>query len=143
MKNLEIKLHVPDLDAERKYDFWTIKSEHAIKDIKQDEEVRFPAADELLIDIDSPEAEAVFNKNLPKFQMHVCEVITVDRRTSRHGNVHIYVRLDRYIDNTERILFQTFLGSDQTRELLSYIRNINDDPHPTLFIEKKALLLGA
>lgn len=138
MKNLEIKLHVP-----RKYDFWTIRSEAAIKDIKTTEEVRFPAPDELLIDIDSPEAEAVFNKNLPKFQMHVCEALSVDRRTSRHGNIHIYVRLDRNLDNTERILFQAFLGSDQTRELLSYIRDINDDPHPTLFIEKKALLLEA
>jgi hypothetical protein len=129
-------------EDDRKYDFWTISSEQAIKKLKSTEEVRFPASDELLIDIDSLEAEAVFDKNLLKFQKHVSKALTIDRKVSRNGNVHIYVRLDRSIDNAERILFQTFLGSDQTRELLSYIRDINGDPHPTLFIETKTLLLG-
>jgi hypothetical protein len=139
----ELKQLVPDPDEERKYDFWTIKSEHAFDDAKKAGNiVVLPEDNQLLIDIDTPEAEAVYNKNLPKFQMHVAEVINEERKTSRNGNTHIYVTLDRNIDPSERILFQLFLGSDQTRELLSHVRVLNEDPNPTLFIERPTLLLG-
>lgn len=129
-------------DKERKYDFHTIRSAKAFEEAKEEGNiVVLPETNQLLIDIDSPEAEAVYNKNKPKFDMHVAGIISEERRPSRNGNTHIYVTLDRDIDERERILYQLFLGSDQTRELLSYIRVINDDKNPTLFIEKKPVLL--
>jgi hypothetical protein len=138
----ELTCKAMDKDETIAYDFWTIKSEHAFKEAKaHDLTVVLPESNQLLLDIDTPEDEAVFNKNLPKFQDHVCEVSGYEKRTSRNGNVHIYVTLARDVTNEERITFQSFLGSDQTRELLSYIREINGDPHPTLFIEKKSVLL--
>ncbi len=126
---------------DRDYDFWTIKSEHAFKEAgNHGYVVVLPEENQLLIDIDSPEALAVYEKNLPKFQMHVAVVLNEERKASRNGNTHIYVTLDRNVDTAERVMFQAFLGSDQTRELLSYVRIINDDPNPTLFIEKPTLL---
>jgi hypothetical protein len=125
-------------DEERKYGFSTIRSEQAFKEASNHGcSVILPESNQLLIDIDSPEAEAIYNKNLPKFQMYVATVLDEVRKPSRSGNTHIYVTLDREIDAEERILFQSFLGSDQTRELLSYVRVLNDDKNPTLFIEKK------
>ena len=131
-----------DKDSEQSYDFLTIKSSHAFKEAElQGNVVVLPEDNQLLIDIDSPEAEAVYNKNKPKFTLHIAEIIKEERKVSRNGNTHIYATLDQNIDADERILFQLFLGSDQTRELLSYVRVINGD-HPTLFIEKPTLLLG-
>jgi hypothetical protein len=127
----------------RKYDFWTIQSSNAFKQAKEaGEYVVLPEDNQLLIDIDSPEAEAVYNKNKPKFEMHIAGIVTEERKPSRNGNTHIYVTLDRTIDAERRVLYQALLGSDQTRELLSFVRILNEDAHPTLFIEKPLLLLG-
>jgi len=140
--NIEIS-KVDQEDEDRKYDFWTIRSEKAFKEARNlNQIVVLPEDRQLLIDIDSPEAEAVYNKNKPKFQTHIANIVKEERKTSRNGNTHIYVTLDLDFDARERILYQLFLGSDQTRELLSYVRWINEDPHPTLFIEKPTLLLG-
>lgn len=109
---------------------------------KEGNVVVLPEENQLLIDIDSPEAEAVYKKNKARFHNHFACIINEVRKPSRSGNTHIYVTLDRNIDAHERVLYQLFLGSDQTREMLSQVRIENDDPHPTLFIEKPALLLG-
>ena len=42
------------------------------------------------------------------------------------------------VSNEKRILLQALLGSDPVREMLSLIRVLNDDEHPTLFMEKPA-----
>jgi hypothetical protein len=126
------------------YDFWTIKSEHAFKQARDsDLVVILPTSNELQVDIDSEEADAKFCKNLPKFEDHIAEVIGWEKRPSRsEGHYHIYVQLREPVTNEQRITYQLFLGSDPTREILSHIREINGDLHPTLFIEKPMLLLG-
>jgi hypothetical protein len=130
-------------EDEREYDFLSIQSSTAYHEAKEEGSiVVLPGPSQLFIDIDSPEAEAIYNKNKPKFEMHIAKIIVEERKPSRNGNTHIYATLNRYIDDTQRILYQSFLGSDQTRELLSYVRVLHEDNHPTLFIEKPLLLLG-
>jgi hypothetical protein len=146
MEMLELKcVDKINKGTEAQYDFFTISSEYAIKGLGADEQVVFPADNELFLDIDSPEAESVYNKNKEKFEMHIAYIVSERRVPSRSGNghLHIYVTLDRDIATSERVLYQAFLGSDPTRELLSFVRIMNQDEHPTLFIERKEqLLLG-
>lgn len=131
-----------DAEDAREYDFSFIQSSTAYREAKDDGcIVVLPEDNQLLIDIDSPEAQAVYDKNIENFHLHIANVVYEDRKVSRSGNKHIYVTLDRNIDATERVLFQSFLGSDQTRELLSFIRILNEDEHPTLFIEKPQQLM--
>ena len=134
-------------DAEAKYDFDTIKSECAVKEAAlKNLDIVFPLSNELLIDIDNEESFAKYQKNIPKFQMHVATVLEEYITPSKSGNPckkHIRLFLDRNIEPGERLMYQSFLGSDPTRELLSYVRLINGDPNPTLFYEKKRNLLVA
>lgn len=134
-------------DAEAKYDFETIKSDFAICGAKlKSLDIVLPRDNELQIDIDSDVAFAMYQKNLDKFQLHVATVIEETVTPSKSGDPckkHIVLTLDRNIEPSERIMYQSFLGSDPTRELLSYVRLINGDPNPTLFYEKKRNLLVA
>lgn len=102
-------------------------------------EVILPAANELQIDIDNEDNEQFFHQNLPKVSEYV-GVYTWEEGPSRSGEPerkHITVKLNRDVTPLERILLQAVLGSDLRRELLSYCRWTIDDPHPTLFFEKK------
>jgi hypothetical protein len=144
---MEITQHV-EVD-EAAYDFETIKSSFAVGHAKlQGLDIVVPRGDELLIDIDSPEGMAVFNKNITKFATHlnnntVPSKLVTQSKSGNPDKQHITLTLKEDLTPTERILFQLFLGSDPTRELLSYIRLINDDPIPTLFYEKRRNLLPA
>jgi hypothetical protein len=130
-------------EEEARYFLMSLHSDHAYAEAKKENNVVvLPEENQLLLDIDSPEAEAVYNKNKSRFITHIAVIINEERKTSRGGNTHIYVTLDRNIDKRERVLFQLFLGSDPTREMLSQVRIEHNDPHPTLFIEKPTLLLG-
>ena len=146
MFNLEVTMKEPMTEAEEiYYDFKTIDSRFA-EDFAKGHglEIMYPADNELFLDIDSPEALAVFTKNRPKFELHIAKIISEYQTVSKSGapgKSHITLRLDRAVTHEERIIFQSFLGSDQTREVLSYIRLINGDPNPTLFYEKKPQLL--
>ena len=107
--------------------------------------VVFPAANELLIDIDNEHSFQMFMKQMDILKKYVGA--TGDTITpSRHGlpGRHIVVRLDHDITETERILLQACLGSDRVRELLGYVQMKNGDAHPSLFLEaapKPTLLL--
>ena len=101
--------------------------------------VVFPAANELLIDIDNEHSFQMFMKQMDILKKYVGA--TGDTITpSRHGlpGRHIVVRLDHDITETERILLQACLGSDRVRELLGYVQMKNGDAHPSLFLESKA-----
>jgi hypothetical protein len=131
------------------YDFETIKSANAFAYAKaKGFQVVTPEDDELQLDIDGPEALAVYHKNKLKFEMHIGKILNETIVPSRSGDpdkVHITLKAEaiRCHDVCERIAMQAFLGSDPTRELLSYIRWVNDDPNPTLFYEKaEQKLLG-
>lgn len=107
--------------------------------------VVLPKEDQLLIDIDNPEAYQKFNTQLGRFVelVDADAYVTYDNpsKSGKEGHRHIMVQLSASISNEKRILFQLMLGSDLRRELLSYVRESEGDPHPTLFIEKPVLSL--
>jgi hypothetical protein len=107
-------------------------------------DVVYPAPNQLQIDIDSEADYETFievNYVLKNF----IGVTHYEEKPSRSGwpKKHITLTLDRDVTNLERILLQACLGSDGTREFLSYVQEINKDPHPTLFLEKKPDQLSA
>jgi hypothetical protein len=147
---MEIKQSIPMTDAE--YDFETIASSQAYKDAERlGLEVVLPQDNQLQIDIDDEASYQVYLGNLKRYKLHFADnpVIGEEIHPSK-SNVfekkHITVTLAEPIiskggwhrDNEKRILLQVLLGSDPVREMLSYIRLINDDEHPTLFMEKPA-----
>lgn len=106
--------------------------------VREGLDVKFPANNELFIDIDNEHSYRMFQKQMDimrKYLSATGETIT----PSRHGlpGRHIVVTLDRTITELERIALQSCLGSDRVRELLGFIQNSNGDPHPTLFLEAK------
>lgn len=136
---MEIKSDKHDGSA---YDFETIKSSLAFDKARRNGEVVvLPKENELQLDIDSDEDLAYFHKARIKFDMHISGIDEWKIRDSRNGNKHITVTLHNDIGPKQRIMYQLMLGSDRTREMLSYIRYRNEDPHPTLFIEKTPLQL--
>src|SRR5690606_29610055 len=101
--------------------------------------VVLPGPNELQIDIDSDEdysrwltAKAVLDRNKVEHQV-------LRERPSRGGlpGRHIVVWLPEPLDPWQRIALQGALGSDHVRELLSCIRMLRGDEHPTLLVEKK------
>jgi hypothetical protein len=129
------------------YDFDCIKSERAFTDAKiRGEVVVVPKDNELQIDIDNAADYHVYLTNSERFDQHIARILFAREAPSRNGGEgkHITVTLAEPIGPERRILYQLFLGSDRTRELLSYVRNLNNDPVPTLFIEKpeQKLLTG-
>ena len=109
----------------------------------QDLEVKFPANNELFIDIDNEHSFQLFQKQLDIIRKYI-GVVDDQSTISRHGlpGRHITLTLDRTVTELERIALQACLGSDRVRELLGFIQNDIEDPHPTLFLEKKPLLLA-
>lgn len=136
---IEIKSHGNTTPAE--YDFETIKSSKAF--LEADSKncvVVLPAPNQLFIDIDDEAGARAYCRNIGKFEQHVAKVVEYTFKPSKSGarwNFHYVLTLADEFKPLERILFQVLLGSDRTRETLSYIRYLNGDPHPTLFFEKK------
>ena len=123
-----------------------INSEIAFEQAAKDgNRVVLPKPNQLLIDIDSEEAEINFFRQFPRF----VELIDEDAylfskepsKSGKDGHWHIIVELGLDVEPERRVLFQLMLGSDLRRELLSYVRVSEGDEHPTLFIEKPILLL--
>jgi hypothetical protein len=102
-------------------------------------EVVTPKPNELFIDIDGEADMKTFRENVAIFDELVMTIAGKKVMPSKSGDParrHIIVTLSRDITDTERLLFQLMLGSDRKRELLGYVRVLNDDPTPTLFFEK-------
>jgi hypothetical protein len=99
-------------------------------------EVKFPAPNELFIDIDNEHSFALYEKQMDIVKKYIGATDAVIT-TSRHGlpGRHIVVTLDRDVTELERIALQACLGSDRVRELLGFVQYQNNDPHPTLFLE--------
>jgi hypothetical protein len=121
-----------------KYDFDCIKSERAFNDARLNGEiVVLPAKDELQLDIDNAEDYDVYLSNIERFHEHLFTVISAKEAPSRSGKgKHITIKLENEISPEQRILYQLLLGSDRVREMLSYVRFLNDDLNPTLFVEQ-------
>jgi hypothetical protein len=122
----------------------TLSSEHAFAQAElSGNKVILPAPHELFVDIDNEEADATFHKNLNKVDQYV-GVTGHTWKYSKSGSPerkHYVVELARDVEPVERMLLQAVLGSDLRRELLSYCRWTENDPHPTLFFEKGQKLL--
>ena len=106
--------------------------------------VVFPKANELFIDIDNEHSFQMYIKQSMIARRHI-GMVDEDITPSKSGlpKRHIIVTLDHDVTEVERAGLQAMLGSDRVRELLAYVQAKNNDPHPTLFLEKKVLCLKA
>ena len=93
----------------------------------------------LQVDIDNQENFVLFNNRLDYLKNWYD--LKYKKTPSKKGgeHLHITVCLDKVINPLERIFLQLYLGSDSTREFLSFQRIKNKDPNPTLFFEVKSL----
>ncbi len=100
--------------------------------------VVYPASSELQIDIDSTEQLNTFWRLLAVFARNrsVTGVRVSPSPSGRDGRYHVTVTLGvNLVDAMQRVCLQSLLGSDPVREMLSWERVLNADPHPTLFFE--------
>ena len=119
---------------------YSLGSEAAFKEAKRKGQiVVLPKDNELFIDIDDLESMQTFEERIDRIEafIFVESVVKHKSRSNDPDKFHITVTLRHDINAIERILLQLLLGSDSTREMLSYFRVKDDDPHPTLFIENK------
>lgn len=106
--------------------------------------VRYPAPNELFVDIDSLEQLYLHNQLFSIFEE--MEPGIVAHRTAspsgKPGRFHVVVVLPRDVrDEAERLMLQAFLGSDPKRELLGY-RHLTEGAELkrcNCFFEKPAL----
>jgi hypothetical protein len=99
----------------------------------------YPEPNQLQIDIDSSLALGVHHELMSiLYNLLGINVVGVDQQPSKTNDgqhFHITLTLPEAIDDKTRILMQAVLGSDVKRELLSYGRLLQGDPHPTMFAE--------
>lgn len=99
-----------------------------------------PAPNQLQIDYDVPELPEIFEKSLFVLTQAFCDLnrfLTYRVTKSRHDNLHVTIDLPQVITDTERIAWQSILGSDPTREALSMMSVRRGIAHPTLLIERR------
>lgn len=103
--------------------------------------VILPADNQLFVDIDNDLGYARYQRHLPLLQ-EFYEVSGIAENPSKSGQPdrrHITISLAEAIDPVERLLLQAFLGSDVKREFLGLQRVRDEDPAPTLFLERLPL----
>lgn len=100
--------------------------------------VVLPADNELQIDIDTEQHYATLLRSLESVARNVDTLgWGIEAHPSKSGlpRQHITISLPFTVGPFERIAWQAALGSDPMRELLSAIRLMRGDAHPTLFVE--------
>jgi hypothetical protein len=99
-----------------------------------------PKPNQLQIDIDSEDQYTEFKKRLPIFESVYPSSVEAFPSKSGLPRRHITITADPTIDkkftDIERVAWQSLLGSDPIREILSMIQILNEDPNPVLFSEK-------
>jgi hypothetical protein len=97
-----------------------------------------PKPNELFIDIDNERQLASFSSAIGVFsKTHSCDYEMKKSSSDKQYHYHIVVTLkEETVDAKTRILYQSVLGSDPVREVLSLLRLEKDDPMPTIFFEK-------
>lgn len=102
-------------------------------------DVILPNPNQLFVDIDSEDALAIFVNRVGEIRKWVdLDYLVNSSPSGRKGHYHIYVTLTRNITSeNERILLQLLLGSDPSREVMSWARVVAGNSAPTLFFEKK------
>jgi hypothetical protein len=99
----------------------------------------------LQLDLDSELAEDIYAKQYNRLKM-VLEaqenrIDSVEHRVSKSGNKHIIIKLRNTLGVKDRILLQACLGSDLTREILSYLRVLWGNETPILLFVPRYLSL--
>lgn len=99
--------------------------------------VRAPKDNELFIDIDDENGMSEYDRNYALIAAHVGikSAVVTPSRTKPEGK-HIVVTLETTVSPLERCLLQAVLGSDRRREAHGFLRIRDNDPEPTLFLEK-------
>lgn len=98
--------------------------------------VSLPAENELQIDIDSDADWSRFLRGWEIFSREFPLVGPYLVTPSKSGTgKHVRIRTPWPVEPWQRIAWQASLGSDHVRELLSGVRLIAGDPHPTLLVE--------
>ena len=127
-------------EKDLEYDFRNIASRTAYDEAYADGlEVVVPENNQLQLDIDDGPSYDLFLKNKQRFAEYIMPILYVSEKPSRSGQPekkHITITLADEVTPSDRILYQLFLGSDRTREFLSYLRCTQGDDVPTLFLEK-------
>lgn len=135
-----VKLDAVTTQGESESDFVAPNSARAfVEAAAHNLRITTPGSADLQIDIDSAEAFDTYKSHkeiLNKFWVILQEVIA-DSKSGKPWRKHITVTLKNPITPLERIALQACLGSDRKRELLSLEQLKNNDPHSTLFLEKK------
>jgi hypothetical protein len=100
-------------------------------------EIYYPEPDELLLDFDTEEAVLTFKDRLKKLRAELKLQLPARIWPSKSGypRCHASVRVTWVLTIRQRIAFQTVLGSDPVRELLSLVRDWHDDPYPSLLAD--------
>jgi hypothetical protein len=100
-------------------------------------EVKIPAADELYLDIDTPEQWGIFLRSFDVVRRYlgVEEYKRTASSSGRAGRYHVVIKMKEPMTSFERIALQAALGSDPMREILSLMRIYQNNPHPTLLFE--------
>ncbi len=99
-------------------------------------EVVIPAANVLTVDIDSPNVSPTFYKVLRNIENYFTVTKVIWTR-SNSGNLHAYVTLSEPLNDLEKIILQSILGSDPLRELFSLARLKKGLELPILMFEKE------
>lgn len=99
--------------------------------------VMVPSDHELVLDLDTPEQIKHFLEKWPIWSSNNRLLNYRDIRwtQSKTGGVHVWIWLKTPQKLLDRLLLQLVLGSDRTREYISWIRVGQNDPHPTLSLE--------
>lgn len=106
--------------------------------IKQAEDAGFVvcrgAPDVLLLDLDSPEAVAQFERVFEAFARNF-DFLGAERWKSKSGNTHIRIRLSKPWDIQTRLVLQAALGSDGVKEMLTMLRVWNGIEEPSMLFQ--------
>ncbi len=104
--------------------------------------LKYPAANELFLDIDSFEALGRFHAAVAQNKYLQSIYVSSETHTSpsgKAGRFHVVVKLNKVVDKFERITLQALLGSDLAREILSYQEAQAGCTTPTVFFEKEPM----
>ncbi len=98
--------------------------------------VVFPKPNELFLDIDTEASMRRFVRGVSRLRR--VSYVVRSSPSGLPGRYHIVVTMPRPVSPLERIALQAMLGSDLTRELLSWMRIQRGIDEPTLFFERQA-----
>jgi hypothetical protein len=121
----------------------SIDSRHAFtKADNEDCEVLVATDRTLQLDLDSDSAYELFQSQLSRLN-HVIDYGEIEELSSKNGNRHVIIHLNKKLAVRDRILLQACLGSDPVREILSYRRVLQGDDNPVLLLRPKPKKLSA